>query len=589
MDIEMNFSDFNFATPMWLLGLILIPLGWGWYKYCSKINKAHLNGLNKFIDQKLLPHLLIKSATDSKLANYGWIYSLLTFFIIIALANPRWSYDDIDAYQVTASMVVLFDLSASMNATDIAPSRIIRARQNVEDLINLSKGLKIGLIGFAGNAHLISPITDDIQTVRTYIPALDTDLTNLQGNSLHAALLMGTELLANEPGERKSMLLISDGNFAAADLSKELSQIRSKNIQVHVMGVGTTNGAPYRNNNGALHKVHGKTVVSKLGAKALQSIAKQGHGIYTEAVYNDSGVKTILANAQQADTDEKIVAGKVRQWQDKYYWFLIPVALLLLYLMRQRVLYGIVLILSLGLLNTPDAMALETIGIFQNSAQKAQQQYVKGNFKAAAELFAEPYNKGVALYRDGEYAAAEKSFKAAQQGCNGLNALYNAGNAQMQQQKWRAAIKSYEAVLQQDSEHVAAINNLQIAKLMLAQNKEQDDKEEQDSSEDQQQEQGDQQQSKQNNSESEKKNQQQKEEQQQQNSQNNLEKQKNQSMTEQQDDKDKDVESKAAKSQNAEIAKIDEERAQQWLNRIDSDIKIFLKNKFYIEDLISAQ
>lgn len=592
----MNFSDFNFATPAWLWGLMLIPIGWGWYQYWSRISKTNMSSLNKFIDQKLLPHLLIKSASNSKKTNYGWVYALLTFFIIIALANPRWNYDDIDAYQTTASMVILFDLSASMNATDVAPSRIIRARQNVEDLINLSKGLKIGLIGFAGNAHLISPITDDLQTVRTYIPALDTDLTKLQGNSLHTALRTGAELLYNEPGDRKSMLLISDGNFKSSDFSKELSQIHSQNIQVNVMGVGTATGAPYKNHTGALHKIQGKTVVSKLGTKELQTIAKLGHGIYTEAIYNDSGVKTILASAQQIDTDEKIVSGKVRQWQDKYYWFIMPVAALLLYLFRQRVLYVALLVFSLGLFNTPDVMAMEMGHLFRNSEQQAQQQYIKANFKAAAELFTDPYNKGVALYRDGEYAAAEQSFKAAQSSSNGLGSIYNTGNAQMQQQKWRAAIKSYESVLQQDPEHVAAIHNLAIAKLMLEQNKDQDESQDQDENQDnsdekqQEQEPGKQQENKQQDSKSsEKEDSQQSKEQDSQNSPREPEKQQQQSMDDSKDDKDKENESKEVELKNAEIAKVDEQRAQQWLSRIDSDIKVFLKNKFYIEDLISAQ
>lgn len=206
-----------------------------------------------------------ESESSSKVVRYGWLYAILTACIIIALANPRWSYEDLDAYQTNASMVILLDLSASMNATDVAPSRMIRARQSIEDLLNLSKALKIGLVGFAGNAHLISPITDDLATVKTYIPALsDTDLTKLQGNSLPQALHLAGELLANEPGDQKSILLVSDGNFSSTDFSKELAALRSIGINVHVLGVGTTNGAPFKNHSGALHKSQGKLVISKL-------------------------------------------------------------------------------------------------------------------------------------------------------------------------------------------------------------------------------------------------------------------------------------------------------------------------------------
>lgn len=592
----MGFKDFHFASPMWLLGLMLIPLGWGWYKYCSKTATANLKGLNKFIDQKLLPHLIIKHANSSKQKNYGWAYALLTFCIIMALANPRWNFDDIDAYQNTSSIVILLDLSASMNATDIAPSRIVRARQNIEDLINLSKGLKIGLVGFAGNAHLISPITDDIQTIRTYIPALDTDLTNLQGNSLIDALKMGAELLANEPGDKKSILLISDGNYPNKDFSKQLQQLQAHKIQVHVMGIGTTSGAPYRNNNGALHKSQGKTVIAKLNTKVLQAIAKQGHGVYTEAIYNDVGVKAILRNVQQTDAGDKVIAGTVRQWQDKYYWFIFPAVALALYLWRQKVLYLSFAIISASLFYAPNVIAIETSQYFQNSSQKAEKEYIKANFKTAAQLFEDPYNKGVALYRAGEYPAAEQAFKAAQHGKNSLAATYNAGNALMQQKKWRQAIQSYEAVLQQQPDHVAALHNLQIAKTMLEQNQDQDKEEEQQEKEQDQEQEQKQSKEQQEQGQQEQKQQQQKRQQDESRQSNVDEKQQSkesqekQQSTVAQDQSNKEPkDDKLLNVQGGEIGNADGERAEQWLNRIDSDIKVFLKNKFYIEDVISAQ
>lgn len=590
----MNFNDFNFAQPFWLCGLLLIPLGWAWYKYWQHISKANLSGLNKFIDEKLLPHLLIKSGNDSKVVSYGWLYAILTACIVIALANPRWSYEDLDAYQTSASMVILLDLSASMNATDISPSRIIRARQSIEDLLNLSKGLKIGLVGFAGNAHLISPITDDLVTVKTYVPALDTDLTKLQGNSFHQALLMGGELLANEPGDQKSLLVVSDGNFTSTDFSKELATLSSHGIKVHVLGIGTANGAPYKNSSGALHKSQGKLIISKLNTNILQTIAKQGHGIYTETVNNDAGVKAILRKAEHNSPDEQIVSGKVRQWQDRYYWFIFPAVAILLYLMRQRVLYVCVALVITGLFPAPNAFALELPSAFKNSEQQGQQAYVQTEFQRAAGLFNDPYRKGVALYRAGEYAQAEQEFNQASSNGLKIDAQYNAGNAQMQQRKWRAAIKSYESVLRVEPEHFAAQHNLEIAKLMLEEQDENDEEQDQDQNNKQ-----DNQDSKQDQKNDQQKNQDQKNKQDQQQEQNKQEQQDKQDQQDKQEqnkqEQQQDKQDKQSQQQDkqdiaaADAEKMDEAQAQQWLNRIDSDIKVFLKNKFYIEDVISAQ
>jgi len=585
MGMPMNFNDFNFAQPLWLYALLLIPLGWGWYKYWQRISKANLSGLNKFIDEKLLPHLLIKSNNDHKIVNYGWLYAVLTTCLVIALANPRWSYEDLDAYQTTASMVILLDLSASMNATDITPSRIIRARQSIEDLLNLSKGLKIGLVGFAGNAHLISPVTDDLATVKTYVPALDTDLTNLQGNSLHQALQMGGELLANEPGDQKSILLVSDGNFTSDDFSKELALLKSRGINVHVLGIGTANGAPYKNNSGALHKSQGKLVVSKLNAAVLQTIAKQGHGIYTESVNNDTGVKAILRKAEHNSQDDQVVSGKVRQWQDRYYWFIFPAAIILLYLMRQRVLYVYIAIILAGIANTSDVLALDLSNAFKNSEQQGQRAYVNAAFQSASELFNDPYRKGVALYRAGQYEQAEQQFSKASSNNIKIDAQYNAGNAQMQQRKWRAAIKSYEAVLGIEPDHFAAQHNLEIARRMLDEQDDQDDSEGSEDKDDQKENQDQKNDKQDKQDKNDKKDQESKQDKQEE--QDKQEKQQDQNKQDKQDKQDQQQDKQDAAMKSAE--KMDEAQAQQWLNRIDSDIKVFLKNKFYIEDVLSAQ
>lgn len=599
----------NFAQPLWLWGLLAIPSGWLWGLLNHKLGKTNTSGVSKFIDANLLPHILISSGNRAQRNYVGILYSLLFFCIIMALANPRWSYRDLDAFQPTASMVILLDLSTTMNATDVSPSRIIRARQSIEDLLNLSKGLKIGLIGFAGHPHLISPITDDIQTIKTYIPALDTDLTNVQGNSLHLSLRMAAELLASEPGEQKSILLVSDGNLASNDFSQELKALSAHNIQVHVLGVGTTAGAPFKNKNGSLHKAQGKVVTSKLNDTLLKSIAKQGHGIYTEATHNDIGIRAILAKSQKVDLNN-VVAGKVRQWDDSYYLFLIPAAAILLYLMRQRVLYLLILGVCCAWYPGTNVYASTIKDAFKNSEQRGQQSYVEGNFKQAAETFKDPYHKGVALYRDGQFAEAEKQFKLVERADVKTSALYNAGNSQMQQKKWRAAIKSYEAVLSEEPQNFAAQHNLEIARKMLAENdqgggeQEQEHEQEQEKEQEQEQENDkgangkDGQQNDQSKEPSSKDDQQQAEKELE-NAEKELQQlekdlqQQNKSQSspaEQKDGNEHESKNNEAKQMNnlQQMAE-DEARLEQWLNRVDSDIKVFLKNKFYVEDVLSAQ
>lgn len=625
--VSMNYMNINFAQPLWLYALILVPIGWLWSYYWAKTNKANSQGLTKFIDQKLLVHLLVNKNNKEVKSNTGWLYTAFTICIILALANPRWGYKEFDAYQPTASMVILLDLSTSMNATDVLPSRIVRARQNIEDLLNLSHGLKIGLIGFARYPHLISPITDDIQTIRTFLPALDTDLSDLQGNSLSSSLHLATELLAAEPGDKKSILLVSDGNISASNYSKELSALQAKNIQVHVIGIGTDTGAPYKNKNGMLHKVQGKVITSKLNSATLKDIAKHGHGIYTEATYNDFGLRAILHKAETTRNNQ-LVEGKIRQWNDRYYMFLIPAAGILLYLMRKRVLYTLIIFLSCSSLLSSNVYAFSVQDLFTNSEQQGQKLYDAGDFKRSAESFRDPYQKGVALYRDGQFAQAEEQFNKVERSNIKTSALYNAGNSQMQQQKWRSAIKSYENVLAIEPYNPSAQHNLELARKMLAANDGQDkeddnceckDKDKQ-SNKDNKEKKGSQ--DKQDNSTKQdtkdkqdntakqdtKDKQDNTAKQDAQNKQDNADKQdaqskqnniaKQDSQDKQDSNNEKNEQAKATNTQqkdnamqqqaNIKLAE-DEARIEQLLNRVDSDIKVFLKNKIYLEDVLSEQ
>jgi Ca-activated chloride channel family protein len=579
----MSLASFHFSHPLWLLGLGLIPAGWVWSQYWQKHSAKNLNFLTRFIDEKLLPYLLLNEQQSVKKNKSNIIYALLVTCLVISLANPRWNFNEIDAYAPTASMVILLDLSSTMAEKDVAPSRVIRARQHIEDLLNLSKGLKVGLIGFAANPHIISPITDDVHTIKGFLPALDTDLISKQGNALAPALNLAKELLKNEPGEKKSILLVSDGNFSDKTYVQVLKSLTAANIGVYVMGISKSN--------------QGK----------LQEIAKIGNGIYIEASHSDKGLQAILNKAEMVDSTKQQLTGKIRNWEDRYYLFLIPAIGCLLYLMSQRVFYTLLLVVTLSIFSTNQAHAFELKSLFTNSNQKAQQQFSQANFAEAGDLFKDSYNKGVALYRAGNFCAAEKEFKNVQSPELRSAATYNAGNAQMQMKKWRAAIKSYKQVLETEPDHTDAKFNLALAEKMLAENGEEEPPKDQDQEQegDKNSQQSDQGQDNNDQNQNQNKNQNQKQNQppaQQQNqpsdvSSPNQDSTPSDDSTPADDSGDGDTSTPAddaakktqQKQMSAQSSAAQEARAEQWLNRVHSDIKVFLRNKFYIEDMLSTK
>lgn len=598
----MNLTDFHFAQPLWLWGLLLIPAGIAWFLYCRRrTRQGTIGGLDKFADKTLLQHLLLNSYKTKHGMMLGWLFALVITLVVIALANPRWQYEEIEAFTPSASMVVLLDLGEQMSARDVAPSRVIRARQYIEDLVNASRGLKIGLIGFAANPHLISPITDDLQTIKNYLPALDTFLISKQGDNLSSALRMATELLSQEPGVKKSILLISDGNFVDNDFTDQIANLTKNGVTIHVLGIGTVSGAPFSDQAGRMKHAKTGLAISKLNQPVLKVIAKRGNGIYVESNMAGQGINAILNKAQHIESKDPLVSGKIRQWEDSYYWFLIPAVLLLGFLLTQRALYVVTIALVFGMTQTNDVYALE---LFKNSDQAAQQQFELTNFAEAAVTFKDPYRKGVALYRAGDYAAAEQQFNASERAEVKVAALYNAGNAQMQQKKWRAAIRSYEQVLKIQEDHDDAIFNLALAKKMLEKddcdcdnpdNKNKDkqgdgdkNKDSKGTGEDKQDKSGD------NKSDDSK---------QDQNSDKDKSDASNNSQNSNdasQDNQDSNADTQQQDAQNAqqdsakskaEQKKLDQQeaRAQQWLNRINSDIRVFLQNKFYLEDVVNKR
>jgi Ca-activated chloride channel family protein len=592
----MNLADLHFAQPLWLWGLFLLPLGLGWYAYCRRYIKRQRNtGLEKFADKALLGHILQHAYRSKRNWLFGWLFAFIITLLIVALANPRWKYEEIEAFTPTASMVVLLDLGEQMSAQDIVPSRVVKARQYIEDLINASRGLKIGLIGFAANPHLISPITDDLKTLKNYLPALDTFLVNKQGDNLHLALKAAQELLQAEPGTKKSILLLSDGNFVDNNFTDLISDLASKEISLHVIGIGTIAGAPFTDQNGRMSRdAHNNLSISKLNQAVLKVIAKKGNGVYVDGNQAALAINTILDKAQYIESNEPLISGKVRQWEDGYVWFLIPAVMLFGVLLTQRALYLMPIILCFAISHSNDVYAFEVKNLFKNADQVAVQQFDQTNFAAAAEQFSDPYRKGVAYYRAGDYAAAELHFTESKRSSVQLDALYNAGNAQMQQKKWRAAVASYEKVLEIQADHADAKHNLELAKKMLT-----DDNCECDNPDkDQKGDKGNQGKNSDNKSDQQDNSQQQdKSDNSDQSNQNDSNT--NQSKQDQHDQKNQDQQqpdNKNASNSQDQSTKLDQQKAEQnearatqWLNRLNSDIRVFLQNKFYLEDVVLSK
>jgi Ca-activated chloride channel homolog len=323
---------FHFARPEWLYALLaMIPvLAW----LILSVIRPPKGALHRYADAHLLPHLTGVRELNvhehwSRFTRWGFLWTLL----VIALAGPRWDFTDIEAFSPASDLVILMDISGSMNVTDTPPSRLARARQEVQDLVMMNDKLRIGLIAFASVPHVVSPITEDSQSILNALPAITSDIANLKGSRLGAALDRAKQLLGEHSDHTRSILLISDGDFDEPGLPQQVEALHQGGITLYTLGIGTLGGGPVPLSLGSrnlMRNPQGEVIFSRLGNQELQQLAKLGGGVYLQADFRDQDSRRIQDMASSNSGRPTRTQEKTRVWNERFYWLLFPLMLLLL-------------------------------------------------------------------------------------------------------------------------------------------------------------------------------------------------------------------------------------------------------------------
>ncbi|MEN8176519.1 MAG: VWA domain-containing protein [Pseudomonadota bacterium] len=314
---------FHFAEPLWLLALAL-PLVL-WLMPRMRHARDDSSRLAAFADPHLLPHLLIGGLHGQGGGRRRLVWwSLIWLLGVLALAGPRWDYTDVQLRQPGSNLVVLLDLSRSMDVADVRPTRLTRARQEVEDLLAAESGVKIGLVAFASVAHVVAPVTEDTATLRHLLPSLSTDLLRFSGSRLGEGLEQSLSMLAGRAkGESRAVLVISDGDFAEKDLDPQLERLRDAGVKIHVLGVGTPQGGAVPMGHRSWNRTPASRVVSRLEEERLKELAQTGGGIYRRADFReidtDDIVQRLVSDANPAESSET----ERRIWHERFTWLVL--------------------------------------------------------------------------------------------------------------------------------------------------------------------------------------------------------------------------------------------------------------------------
>ncbi len=331
-------SGFHFAQPQWFWLLLAIPAVLLWLRFSQPLRRRGREYL--YADAELMPHLTGETKhTQGSRWQVLAAWSLAWALAVSAMAGPRWDYQRISAFQPAAELVILLDISASMKIQDVRPSRLARAKQEIQDLLRLNPGIRIGLVAFATVAHVVSPLTEDMETLKRLLPGITTDLVRLQGTRLVNALEKAALLFTPEEQDHRitrDLLLITDGDFQEPGLEEKVRELRQQNIRLHILGVGTEGGGPVP----YVTQPNGMAVISRLDDQELKRLAELGGGLYQRADYHNKDVRAVLEEILEEADRVQVEGQPTRVWNERFYLPLLPVALLVLYLFGPRSRYA---------------------------------------------------------------------------------------------------------------------------------------------------------------------------------------------------------------------------------------------------------
>ena len=475
-------ETFHFLQPLWFLTLLpaLLLL---WFLHQPAMKET---AWRRVCDAGLLPHLLTRpDASASQLPlwmlGFGWL------LVVIALADPVWEQRPQPVFRNEAARVVVLDLSNSMLSPDLKPSRLVRARYKVADILDQDLDGQTGLVVFAGNAFAVTPLTSDAETIRALLSPLEPALMPSQGSRVDLGLQKAGQLLRQAGLPRGEILLVTDGydGQRAIDAAGELKQA---GYRTSVLGVGTAAGAPIPvTGGGFLRDAQGEIVMPLLDQQALRALASEGGGSYATISTRDTDIQRLLE--QSAPDMADMVASNEHStdsWQS-HGSLLILLLLPLAALAFRRGWLMTVLVTVSATLSTPQpAMAVGWDDLWLRPDQQALRALQAGDPEQAAQLADDPALRGTAAYQAEDYEQALDAFA----GSTGTDADYNQGNALAQLQRYEEAIAAYDRALTSEPDMADAVHNRAEVEKLLQQQQQQ----EQEQKEEQQQEQGDQQQ-----------------------------------------------------------------------------------------------
>ena len=429
---------FRFEDPIYLWLLVLIPV----FALVRFITYRNLKKkLRKFGDPKLLKDLMPDVSRFRPMVKF-WLLQAALALLIVMLARPQMGTKISQEKRTGIETIIALDISNSMRAEDIVPSRLDRSKMMVENLVDHFTNDKIGLIVFAGDAFVQLPITSDYVSAKMFLSSIDPSMMATQGTDIAAAIDMAMNSFTQEEGIGKAIIVITDGENHESGALEAAEAAKKKGMRVYVLGVGSAQGAPipipgtgdYMKDN------TGSTVMSALNEDMCRQVAQAGGGAYIH-VENNSAAQQQLDNELDKLSKKETSTTVYSDFDEQFQAFGVLVLLLL--------------ILEICIFDRRNPL-LKNISLFKrksNSASMRMFLFIALTLTScilpltsSAQTDRSYIRQGNKQFEAGDYANAEVSYrKAIEKNPRNPQAAYNLGNALMAQKKDSAAIEQFQS------------------------------------------------------------------------------------------------------------------------------------------------
>jgi len=477
----METTALTFGAPHWLWALLVLPLIAGLFLWSHRRGQALVA---KIVAVRLRDQLSGSVSPLRRILRASLLLVSLAL-AIVSLAQPRLGFTEKETKQKGRDVIVAIDTSRSMLATDVAPTRLARAKLFTQDLVALLQGDRVGLVAFAGSAFLQAPLTLDYNAVTNALDELDTTVIPKGGTNIASAITAAREAFGKAEGQTRALIILTDGEELDADGIAAAKQASQEGIRIFSVGIGSPEGSliSIRTEDGRQDFVRdssGKTVNSKLDQSRLQEIASATGGFFT-LIGPEAAREVFQKGIEPMELSETGVFS-ARQPVERYQW---PLAVAILCLAvsllpgdrRRRSSAMVALLLSF----CPYAQA-----------QSGLDEYKNGEFEKAGTVFQEQlknqpsskalqFNSGAAAYKSGDFEKAIAQFTDAllaedqklreDASYNLANSLVRKGEAAKENEakktNWKNALEHYEETLRLNPDNQLAAQNRDITKKLL--------------------------------------------------------------------------------------------------------------------------